>query len=126
MNNNRRFLFRVEEGTSFVVTTESQNIYALQKASEKYRVNMPDVEIIIIYNGNTFDFYFGLENNIMIKNPLSLSGQSVCLPTYCEDPVKVRRAVQCLLSHINHLDGICWNGMVKKYLEEKGIEYKEN
>lgn len=47
---NYKITFKVEEGVSFIVTTESRNIEELQKASDKYEAGIPDARIIIVYN----------------------------------------------------------------------------
>lgn len=115
--------FTVEEGMSFIVKTESSNIEELRKASEKYRVDIPDARIIIIYNNGCFECYYELEGYGITEYAFSVEGQGFGLSADSENEEDIRKCVmQILVSNVNNM---YWGRILKEYLEEKGMEYEE-
>ncbi len=120
---NDRITFKVEEGMSFIVKTESSNIEELRKASEKYRVDIPDARIIIIYNNGCFECYYELEGYGITEYAFSVEGQGFGLSADSENEEDIRKCVmQILVSNVNNM---YWGRILKEYLEEKGMEYEE-
>ncbi len=112
--------FRAIEGTAFIVTTPSRNIGILREASNINKVNLPDVEIVYIYNGSEIIFYFGFKNNVMIKNPLVLKGEALGLPSGCTDKDRILKAIQ---ESPDILDELYWGDIIEKYLLDQVCEY---
>lgn len=115
--------FTVEEGMSFIATTGSSNIEELRKASEKYKVDIPDARIIIIYNNGCFKCYHELEDYGIAEYAFSVEGKQFGLSADSENEEDIRKCVMQILA--GNIDNMYWGRILKAYLEEEGIEYEE-
>lgn len=112
-------LFKVEEGAAFIVTTQSQNIEELRRASEKYSVKLPDAKFIIIHTGDMFEYYYELEGYGITEYAFGLPDQQA----QNEDAVRIREIVLTTLA--NNVKNMPWGNILKEYLGEEGINYED-
>lgn len=122
---NSSTLFKVEGGFSFVTTTESSNVKVLQKAAEKYEVNLPKARFIVIYtcNSGMLECYHELEGYGVTEYAFGVEGQSIGIDCGSEDEEEIRKRAMDFL--VSKLDDMYWGGILKEYLLEEGIYYEE-
>lgn len=61
------------KGKELYLTTASENIEMLRKASEKYGVEIPDAEFHVLYYAGEYDIHYRIDDEVCTESSFSLS-----------------------------------------------------
>lgn len=123
MKNKESSLFRVVDGISFIVTTQSSNIDALREASKECEIPLPDARVIIIYSNEELQFYHELAGYGVTEFAFSLAVPELDLPDDFKSRDEIRKYALGIFA--NNIENMHWGNILKQYLGENGIDYEE-